>query len=154
MGEFQELMVRPDAVRMMASVGVDVIALADFSDFLFADNDQITFVSLLELVLQLRGTNQATVKDIVDLRKFFRQDVCNTLSARLDKFQEENKAFWGRFENDFKKLSARFPEGMENGIEKNEHKLCSLCSESLTNETSFDTKCMNFAGGTPSSRQR
>merc|ERR1712025_1052586 len=102
MGEFQELMVRPDAVRMMASVGVDVIALADFSDFLFADNEHITFLALLELVLQLRGTNQATVKDIVDLRKFIRQDVCSSISARFAKAQAENKKLFRKLETEFK----------------------------------------------------
>merc|ERR1711907_858245 len=70
--EFQELVVRPDAARMMASVGVDVIGLAEFCDFLFADSEDISFGNFINLVLQLRGTNQATVKDIVDMRKFMR----------------------------------------------------------------------------------
>jgi hypothetical protein len=48
-------------------------------DFIFEREDehgeksdkQLTFGEFMEVVLQLRGTNQATVKDVVDLRKFF-----------------------------------------------------------------------------------
>jgi hypothetical protein len=81
--EFQELVVRPDAARMMSSVGVDVLGLAEFCDFLFKDTDRISFGAFLDLVLQLRGTNQATVRDIIDMRKFIRQELTDLLQATL-----------------------------------------------------------------------
>jgi len=87
-GEFSDLVVRQDAARMMASVGVDVIGLADFCDFLFSDCEFISFSSFMELVLQLRGTNQATVKDIVDMRKFVRQELVDH-TMKLVKEQED-----------------------------------------------------------------
>eukprot|EP00929_Paragymnodinium_shiwhaense_P073135 TRINITY_DN3717_c0_g1_i1.p1 TRINITY_DN3717_c0_g1~~TRINITY_DN3717_c0_g1_i1.p1 ORF type:complete len:958 (-),score=250.10 TRINITY_DN3717_c0_g1_i1:172-3045(-) len=84
-GDFQEVLLRPDAARMLTSVGIDVIGLAEFCDFLFKDSEEITFSSFMELVLQLRGTNGATVKDMVDMRKFFRQEITDTiLSAMMD----------------------------------------------------------------------
>merc|ERR1719277_1730146 len=86
--EFQDLVVRPDSARMMASVGVDVIGLAEFCDFLFLDTDSIGFTDFVELVLQLRGTNQATVKDIVDMRKFMRQELSSLVISEMSDVEE------------------------------------------------------------------
>eukprot|EP00929_Paragymnodinium_shiwhaense_P110267 TRINITY_DN7712_c0_g1_i1.p1 TRINITY_DN7712_c0_g1~~TRINITY_DN7712_c0_g1_i1.p1 ORF type:complete len:853 (+),score=238.10 TRINITY_DN7712_c0_g1_i1:82-2640(+) len=69
--EFEGLLVDKEAARVMQDVGVDVVGLVDLSDMLFRDQDILPFGDLLKLVLQLRGTNQATVKDVVDMRKFF-----------------------------------------------------------------------------------
>eukprot|EP00929_Paragymnodinium_shiwhaense_P120739 TRINITY_DN9276_c0_g6_i1.p1 TRINITY_DN9276_c0_g6~~TRINITY_DN9276_c0_g6_i1.p1 ORF type:complete len:831 (+),score=234.46 TRINITY_DN9276_c0_g6_i1:159-2651(+) len=85
--EFQGLVVRPDAARMMTSVGVDVIALADFCDYLFTGSEHISFSTFMEMVLQLRGSNQATVKDIVDMRKFMRQELIDVFQGGMDKFE-------------------------------------------------------------------
>ena len=45
----------------MQNVGVDVVGMVEFSDFIFKDRE-LTFAEFVELVLQLRGSNQATVK--------------------------------------------------------------------------------------------
>jgi len=66
--EFEQLLVLPEAAQFMQSVGVDVVGLVEFSDFIFKEKE-LTFPDFVELVLQLRGSNQATVKDIVDMRK-------------------------------------------------------------------------------------
>mmetsp|Transcript_51964 Transcript_51964/g.97502 ORF Transcript_51964/g.97502 Transcript_51964/m.97502 type:complete len:101 (-) Transcript_51964:170-472(-) len=53
---------------------MDVVVLVDLIDHIFTDeNSELTFADLMELVLQLRGTNTATVRDVVDLRKFLTQ---------------------------------------------------------------------------------
>lgn len=70
--EFQCLLENPEATRALHDVGVDVVGLVDFQDFFFVDDSTLTFVQFMELVLSLRGTNKATVKDIVDVRKFMR----------------------------------------------------------------------------------
>jgi hypothetical protein len=79
LAEFQALVVRPDAARMMSSVGVDVLGLAEYCDFLFKDNSKISFAAFLDLILQLRGSNNATVKDVIDMRKFLRQELTQTM---------------------------------------------------------------------------
>eukprot|EP00927_Polykrikos_kofoidii_P040960 TRINITY_DN3490_c0_g2_i1.p1 TRINITY_DN3490_c0_g2~~TRINITY_DN3490_c0_g2_i1.p1 ORF type:complete len:725 (-),score=127.75 TRINITY_DN3490_c0_g2_i1:414-2534(-) len=78
--EFIEILDNVDAVRCLNDVGVDVFGLVDLADYIFEDDDssneeevELDFSKFMEVVLQLRGTNQATVKDIVDLRKFMRQ---------------------------------------------------------------------------------
>jgi len=106
--EFQRLVVRPDAARMMASVGVDVIGLAEFCDFLFTDSEEISFASFMELVLQLRGTNQATVKDIVDMRKFMRQELTECVTVSFKDLENNLK-------KDLPKLTAQIVERMTAG---------------------------------------
>lgn len=68
--EFDQLIQLPMAIRSFQSMGVDVVGLVDLADFIFKDDEHtLTIGDFFELVLQLRGSNQATVKDIVDLRK-------------------------------------------------------------------------------------
>jgi len=67
--EFEALLENPAASKALTDVGVDVIGLIDFTDFIFKDGKQLSFPDFMEVVLQLRGSNVATVKDLVDLRK-------------------------------------------------------------------------------------
>jgi len=66
--EFQSLLTNAEAAQFMQNVGVDVVGLVEFSEFIFKDRE-LTFPEFVEIVLQMRGSNQATVKDIVDMRK-------------------------------------------------------------------------------------
>merc|ERR1712039_432851 len=68
--DFEALVILPACAKTWAHVGVDVVGLTDFMDYIFEDKDKISFQKFMELVLQLRGTNTATVKDIVDMRRF------------------------------------------------------------------------------------
>lgn len=89
--EFQSLLVNAKAALVLEEVGVDVVGLVDFQDHIFKDTDDISFASFMDLVLQLRGTNTATVRDIVELRKFFADQISNVASA-VDKVQTQQKA--------------------------------------------------------------
>merc|ERR1719336_2189146 len=69
--EFNALLMNPKAAQMVQEVGVDVVALVDFSDYIFPEGCKpLTFAEFMEVVLSFRGSNKSTVKDIVDLRKF------------------------------------------------------------------------------------
>jgi len=96
--DFQLLLTTADSARAINDLGVDVVGLLESEDFIFQDNnvglgyttDSITFGAFMEAVLQLRGTNQATVKNIVDLRKFIihsltmhQKDLMDQLSSCL-----------------------------------------------------------------------
>lgn len=94
--EFLLAMNHPDALRVMTDVGVDIIAILEVVDFMFTDDQLDAFVEynaptgrterwkrlhfdeIFEILAQLRGTNEATVKDVVDLRKFIHSSM-NTL---------------------------------------------------------------------------
>jgi len=108
--EFLEILENMDAVRCLQDVGVDVIGLVDFADFIFetdVDVDEeddagegvtLDFAKFMEVVLALRGTNNATVKDIVDLRKFIRSSFLETrrqLSRVLEHVESTRKTVSG-----------------------------------------------------------
>lgn len=77
--EFFQIAKDRDAVRALKALGVDVLTLIEFADIIFenieggADDGQaeLSFSDFMEVILQFRGTNTATVKDMVDLRKWF-----------------------------------------------------------------------------------
>merc|ERR1719183_2974034 len=100
--EFIEIIDNVDAVRCLDDVGVDVFALVDLADYIFEDDDaenqdeiELDFTKFMEVVLQLRGTNHATVKDIVDLRKFMRKSMLETFkhTTKILERLDEGKRF-------------------------------------------------------------
>jgi len=72
---FNKLLESPDAIHSLQNVGVDVVALVDLSDFIFRDQTQISVKEFIKTVLQFRGSNLATVKDLVDIRTFFSEQL-------------------------------------------------------------------------------
>lgn len=72
---FSNLTDNPEAMRSLHDVGVDVVALVELADFLFQDEDALGLAQFVEVVLQFRGSNTATVKDIVDMRSFLRREL-------------------------------------------------------------------------------
>merc|ERR1719265_2367345 len=60
--EFQRLLLIPQAAKTLQEVGVDVISLVDFCDFIFKEKEELTFAEFIDLILSLRGSNQCTVK--------------------------------------------------------------------------------------------
>jgi len=69
--EFENMLTNEETAKIIQDIGVDVIGLVDFTDIIFEDDDiELSFGDFMELVMQLRGTNNCTVKDMVDLRKF------------------------------------------------------------------------------------
>merc|ERR1712032_969384 len=67
--EFERLLMMPHAVVIIQNIGVDVVGLVDIADYIFRDSKPLSFANFMDLILQLRGSNSATVKDIVDLRR-------------------------------------------------------------------------------------
>ena len=68
--ELEMLLNNKKAVSTLHDVGVDLLALVDLMDFIFEQNEDLTFEEFMGIVLDLRGDNAATVKDVVDLRRF------------------------------------------------------------------------------------
>jgi len=81
--DFGDFLEKPYTLKALKDIGVDAVGLVDFADFMFADAEEITFAHFMETILQLRGSNVATVKDIVDLRKFVTMSL-NRLELQLD----------------------------------------------------------------------
>lgn len=103
--EFLQILENTDAVRCLQDVGVDVIGLVDYADVIFEDEGiedegdgeekediELDFARFMDVVLQLRGSNSATVKDIVDLRKFVRTSMITT-NQQLQTLIKDGQAF-------------------------------------------------------------
>eukprot|EP00927_Polykrikos_kofoidii_P084895 TRINITY_DN9081_c0_g1_i2.p1 TRINITY_DN9081_c0_g1~~TRINITY_DN9081_c0_g1_i2.p1 ORF type:complete len:652 (-),score=149.45 TRINITY_DN9081_c0_g1_i2:16-1971(-) len=93
--EFAQILENAQAARILSEVGVDVFGLVELSDFIFEKEDengarfegQLTFADFMEVVLQLRGSNVASVKDMTDLRKFM-SATFKALESRLMTVEE------------------------------------------------------------------
>jgi len=77
--EFQAILKEPDAVMALDEVGVDPIGLVDFADFIFekdgTSTDELTFSEFMDVVLEMRSSNQATVKDIMKLTRIITREM-------------------------------------------------------------------------------
>merc|ERR1719487_537535 len=86
--EFEALLLQPRAARIIQDVGVDVVGLVDFLDFIFKDGQELSFPEFMDVVLSLRGSNNATVSDVVDLRKFVLQEMDEMLQGVAHEVKE------------------------------------------------------------------
>lgn len=96
--EFDKMLSNQLASRTLFEVGVDPVGLVDLADLIFADDNEdividetgqqaLTFGAFMDIVLQLRGTNNATVKDVMDMRKYLRklqEGIGSNLEMKLD----------------------------------------------------------------------
>eukprot|EP00931_Biecheleriopsis_adriatica_P059267 TRINITY_DN35437_c0_g1_i1.p1 TRINITY_DN35437_c0_g1~~TRINITY_DN35437_c0_g1_i1.p1 ORF type:complete len:304 (-),score=53.62 TRINITY_DN35437_c0_g1_i1:132-1043(-) len=77
--EFLAMLTNNKALEALKEIDVDISTLLDFVDVIFEDATEETadgvkmmpFPDFMSVLLQLRGSNTATVKDLVDLRKWF-----------------------------------------------------------------------------------
>eukprot|EP00929_Paragymnodinium_shiwhaense_P042732 TRINITY_DN22069_c0_g1_i1.p1 TRINITY_DN22069_c0_g1~~TRINITY_DN22069_c0_g1_i1.p1 ORF type:complete len:873 (+),score=212.92 TRINITY_DN22069_c0_g1_i1:82-2619(+) len=68
--EFKDLLLKPKCLKFLQAMDVDVVALLEYLDFIFKGGRTFDFADVINLMLQLRGSNKCTVKDIVTLRKW------------------------------------------------------------------------------------
>eukprot|EP00931_Biecheleriopsis_adriatica_P038361 TRINITY_DN21983_c0_g1_i1.p1 TRINITY_DN21983_c0_g1~~TRINITY_DN21983_c0_g1_i1.p1 ORF type:complete len:635 (-),score=154.87 TRINITY_DN21983_c0_g1_i1:18-1922(-) len=90
--EFHNILGMPEAAIALAEVGVDPVTIVDFTEYLF-DNEEdagpLPFDKFMEHILNLRSTNEATIRDMVDLRKILKAEISN---AEEQIFQSLDKA--------------------------------------------------------------
>eukprot|EP00930_Biecheleria_cincta_P042747 TRINITY_DN29412_c0_g3_i1.p1 TRINITY_DN29412_c0_g3~~TRINITY_DN29412_c0_g3_i1.p1 ORF type:complete len:781 (+),score=205.51 TRINITY_DN29412_c0_g3_i1:144-2486(+) len=67
--EFTKLLKMPEVIAVFNDADIDIVALARDPDIIFAGDPEMGFKDFYDEVLLLRGTNTATVKDVVQLRK-------------------------------------------------------------------------------------
>jgi len=86
--EFWHLMELPDTVPLLQALDVDVEGLVNVSNFIFEQhNERLSRSEFLRVILDLRGSKKATVKDHMETRKFVSAQIisnvdylCDTLS--------------------------------------------------------------------------
>jgi hypothetical protein len=95
--EFQVILQNQRALSALESVSVDAEGLIDAAeDYFFEDGKEteLTFEGFMDMVLELRGGQQAMVKDLIGLGKRFSRkmlqvkDIMDELDAKIDKLME------------------------------------------------------------------
>lgn len=79
--EFETLLLKPEAAIALDNIGVDVVGLVDMVDLIFEDDEELSFPDFIDLVLRLRGSNKATVRDVVNLRKYVQNEMRNVVQS-------------------------------------------------------------------------
>lgn len=66
--EFQEILCDSTVAKIISEAGVDVVALLDTTDVIFQDleskGSELSFEGFLDIILNMRGSNPVTVKDV------------------------------------------------------------------------------------------
>lgn len=79
--EFFRMLKKPEVLKAMKEIGIDITATVDFSDVIFDDGEfedgspkykKLKLADFMENLMQFRGDNTATVRDMVDLRKWLK----------------------------------------------------------------------------------
>eukprot|EP00929_Paragymnodinium_shiwhaense_P081900 TRINITY_DN42965_c0_g1_i1.p1 TRINITY_DN42965_c0_g1~~TRINITY_DN42965_c0_g1_i1.p1 ORF type:complete len:706 (+),score=100.17 TRINITY_DN42965_c0_g1_i1:76-2193(+) len=92
--EFRALCFHPATMKVLAEVDVDHVSLVDCVNFIYdayADNGTLTFSTLFQLIMQLRGSKPATVKDVVDMRKFIFHELADLKSELASHLRKNAK---------------------------------------------------------------
>eukprot|EP00441_Pelagodinium_beii_P041247 CAMPEP_0197637472 /NCGR_PEP_ID=MMETSP1338-20131121/12692_1 /TAXON_ID=43686 ORGANISM="Pelagodinium beii, Strain RCC1491" /NCGR_SAMPLE_ID=MMETSP1338 /ASSEMBLY_ACC=CAM_ASM_000754 /LENGTH=852 /DNA_ID=CAMNT_0043209899 /DNA_START=10 /DNA_END=2568 /DNA_ORIENTATION=- len=95
--EFESLIVEPSIAKIANDVGVDVVILSDMLELLYEDIERkglpgMAFTQLIDMVLSMRGSNPATVKDCKEQIR-----IVKLLFA--DQLKQLNKSLSKRFED-------------------------------------------------------
>lgn len=88
--EFQAILDYPEALRALDRVHVDAESMVDLAvDVFFEDGEPVavTFIDFMHMVLDLRGGQGATVKDVMSLGKRNNRNFLKS-KVRLDAFEE------------------------------------------------------------------
>lgn len=85
--EFQQIMASPDALAALDSVNVDPYGMIDFAEDFFFEGEEpkeISFRDFMDMVLDFRGGQTATLKDVMLLGKQFNRQFTD-MRGKLEK---------------------------------------------------------------------
>jgi hypothetical protein len=74
--EFQALLLKPEVLNLIESIGVDVVGLVEMLNVIFKNKDSFTYGDLISLMLDLRSDNTCTIGIIVKLQKWIHHEFC------------------------------------------------------------------------------
>jgi len=87
--EFQRILEFPEALQQLESMNVDAECMVDMAEDFFFDEGEpvpVSFEQFMEMVLDLRGGQQATVENIMALQKRFNKK-CFSMKSRMDNIE-------------------------------------------------------------------
>lgn len=104
--EFQKILDYPEALKALSDVNVDPEAMVDMAEDLFFEDGEpvtLTFEEFMEMVLDLRGGQEATVKDVMSLGKRFSHKFMSN-KTRIDNIEKKMDNVNNKFDGLFKHL--------------------------------------------------
>jgi len=104
--ELNKLILEPDIIEVLTDAEVDIPCLLDSTDMIFEDpeNDEngLSFERFLDIVLNLRNSSVATVKDCKEQLRAIKKMVAvtneSTLAQMRKQFKETNDNIWEMME--------------------------------------------------------
>eukprot|EP00401_Gymnodinium_catenatum_P013878 CAMPEP_0117516926 /NCGR_PEP_ID=MMETSP0784-20121206/31345_1 /TAXON_ID=39447 /ORGANISM="" /LENGTH=498 /DNA_ID=CAMNT_0005312785 /DNA_START=106 /DNA_END=1599 /DNA_ORIENTATION=+ len=92
--KFLQVLEKPETAQLLTEVDVNVFALVDLVDTIFRDycgeKRTMTFVEVVEVILEQRTINEANLRDMTDLRRFVTIRM-STVSGALAYWQKRTK---------------------------------------------------------------
>merc|ERR1719158_2635346 len=77
--DFDKFLIQPDVAMIIQDVGVDVVGLLDMADMIYEDKVKkgkgLEFPDFIDVVLNMRGTNPSTVKDVKQQIRFMKNEM-------------------------------------------------------------------------------
>merc|ERR1712232_275587 len=108
--EFQKIVENKDALTALSDVGVNPLGIVEFAELFFFEDDrpvELPFDSFMEMVLDLREENKATVKDVLDLWRRIKdstsQDVMG-MQKQINTIQNKMEHKFSNLDNHANKL--------------------------------------------------
>jgi uncharacterized membrane protein (GlpM family) len=92
--EFQKILEIPEALAALEEVGINPVAMVDFAELFFFEDGQpieLTFEKFMGMVLDLRESNGATVKDVLNLWMQVKSSTNKDLKEMKRKLESLNK---------------------------------------------------------------
>eukprot|EP00928_Gymnodinium_smaydae_P064265 TRINITY_DN47656_c0_g1_i1.p1 TRINITY_DN47656_c0_g1~~TRINITY_DN47656_c0_g1_i1.p1 ORF type:complete len:499 (+),score=102.74 TRINITY_DN47656_c0_g1_i1:149-1645(+) len=115
--EFAEIMQKPEALRALSDVGVNPVHIVDFAELFFFEDGhpiELSFEEFIEMVMELRESHIATVKDMLSLWMHVKvstnrdlstvQKNIEDVSAKVDKAMDSANARNERIEGQLTEL--------------------------------------------------
>jgi len=98
--EFAKIVENPEALRALDEVGVNPVGIVEFAGLFFFENEkpiELSFEDFMEMVLDLREENKATVKDVIDLWRRIKdtayRDICDIHKKTEDLNKSQDNKF-------------------------------------------------------------
>eukprot|EP00930_Biecheleria_cincta_P014290 TRINITY_DN12363_c0_g1_i1.p1 TRINITY_DN12363_c0_g1~~TRINITY_DN12363_c0_g1_i1.p1 ORF type:complete len:869 (-),score=186.52 TRINITY_DN12363_c0_g1_i1:160-2766(-) len=92
--EFGKFITQPEIARIIAGAGVDVVVMMDMMDVIYEDLEKngssgLSFENIVDIILNMRGANPATVKDVKEQLRVTKRMVAATEHKLLQKMAVE-----------------------------------------------------------------
>jgi len=144
--EFKHLISMPEIAAIIQDIGVDVVVLIDMADVLYDDPNidpmGLSFQAFVEIILNMRGNNEATVKDVKELVRVMKNLIKSSTTESLKSIRAE----FAVIRNEIWELKAATRDADEDGDDDDhEDSMMPKASSNLSRQASRPGLTTNFS---------